>query len=82
MHFPFALLKSFDDSHPNITYFAESIGWIEIGYVDDSPLTSFIRANDPGGMVWEGKDQYKNLTEAFQDLEKGLGEWMLENGIE
>ena len=72
----------FDGSYPNITHFVEAIGWIEIGYDEDSPLTSFIRAIDPGGMVWEGKDKYKSLDEAFQDLEKGLREWMLEEGIE
>ena len=49
---------------------------------DDSPLTSFIRAIDPGGMVWEGKDAYKTLDEAFQDLEQGLERWMREEGIE
>jgi hypothetical protein len=33
-------------------------------------------------MVWEGKDAYKTLDEAFQDLEQGLGRWMREEGIE
>jgi hypothetical protein len=33
-------------------------------------------------MVWEGKDEYETLDKAFQDLEKGLGEWMREQGIE
>ena len=49
---------------------------------NNSPLTSFIRAIDPGGMVWEGKDEYKTLDQAFQDLEEGLGRWMREAGIE
>lgn len=70
------------DSYPNITQFVESIGWIEVGYDGDSPLTSFIRALDEGGMVWEGKDEYATLDEAFQDLEQGLKDWMLEVGIE
>ena len=33
-------------------------------------------------MVWEGKDTYKTLEEAFQDLDGGLGKWMREEGIE
>jgi hypothetical protein len=33
-------------------------------------------------MVWEGKDAYKTLDEAFQDLEQGLERWMREEGIE
>ncbi len=76
------MTSSLDASYPNIAYFVDAIGWIEVGRDDDSPLTSFIRAIDPGGMVWEGKDEYETLDEAFQDLEKGLGEWMREHGIE
>jgi len=74
------MATSFAESYPNIAYFVDAIGWIAVGY-DDSPLTSFIRALDPGGMVWEGKDEYKTLDEAFQDLEEGLGRWMREAGI-
>ena len=73
---------TFDDSYPNIAHFTENIGWIEIGYDDDSPLSSFIRALDPGGMVWEGKDEYQNLAEALQDLEKGIEKWIIDEGIE
>lgn len=67
--------------YPNIAYFADAIGYIEFGRDDDSLFTSFIRALDAGGMVWEGKDDYETLDGAFQDLEAGLGEWMLEQGI-
>lgn len=67
--------------YPNIARFVDVIGWIEFGRDDESPLTSFIRALDLGGMVWEGKDEYETLDEAFQDLEQGLGEWMRKQGI-
>jgi hypothetical protein len=76
------MATSFGESYPNIAHFVDAIGWIEVGHDDDSPLTSFIRAIDPGGMVWEGKDEYETLDEAFQDLEEGLGRWMREAGIE
>lgn len=72
----------FDESYPNIAHFVKSIGWIEIGYDDDSPLTSLTRAIDSGGIVWEGKDTYQTLDEAFQDLEQGIENWMFEEGIE
>lgn len=75
------MATSFAESYPNIAYFVDAIGWIAMGYDDDIPLTSFIRAMNPGGMVWEGKDEYKTLDEAFQDLEEGLGRWMREAGI-
>jgi len=71
----------FEESHPNIASFVDGYGWIEIGRDDDSPLTCFIRAINPGGMVWEGQDSYKSLDEAFQDLEEGLGEWMRDEGF-
>ncbi len=74
--------SSFESLYPNIAYFVDAIGWIEFGHNDDSPLTSFIRAIDMGGMVWEGKDKYGTLDKAFQDLEKGLGKWMREEGMD
>lgn len=50
----------------------EHEGWIEIGYNVDSPLNSFIRALDCGGMLWEGKDSYETIDAALQDLNAGL----------
>ncbi len=73
---------SFESLYPNTAHFVDAVGWLEIGKDDDSPLTSFIRALDSGGMVWEGEDAYDSLAEAFADLERGLGEWMEEVGIE
>lgn len=75
------MAPSFESLYPNIAYFVDAIGWIEMGRDDDSPLTSFIRALDIGGMVWEGKDEYKTLDEAFQDLEQGLTQWMQEQRV-
>ena len=59
--------------YPNIARWVdEHEGWIEIGYDVDSPLNSFVRALDCGGMLWEGKDSYDSLDEALQDLDAGL----------
>ncbi len=42
---------SFEDTYPNIARWVdEHEGWIEIGYDADSPLNSFVRAIDCGGM--------------------------------
>lgn len=73
---------SLDTRYPNIAYFVQAVGWIEIGHDDDSPLTSFLRALDAGGMVWEGQDDYATLDEAFENMEQGLGAWMREAGIQ
>lgn len=62
-----------EKTYPNIARWVdEHEGWIEIGYDVDSPLTSFVRALDCGGMPWEGKDSYDSLDEAMQDLDAGL----------
>lgn len=64
---------SLEKIYPNITRWVdEHEGWIEIGYDVDSPLNSFVRALDCGGMPWEGKDSYDSLDEALQDLDAGL----------
>ncbi|MBD0264705.1 MAG: hypothetical protein ICV78_18880 [Tolypothrix sp. Co-bin9] len=64
---------SFEKTYPNIAYWVdEHEGWIEIGYDVDSPLSSFVRALDCGGMLWEGKESYESLDVALQDLNAGL----------
>ena len=69
-------------TYPNIVRFVATIGRVEIGYHHDFPVTSFIRAVDDGGLVWEGEDKYPSLDAAFAALEAGLGEWMEEMEIE
>lgn len=66
---------------PNTAYFVDEYGWIELGYDEDSPLTSFVRALNMGGMVWEGEDSYPTLDEAFADLERGISQWMEQEGL-
>ena len=64
---------SLEKTYPNIDRWVyEHEGLIEIGYDVDSPLNSFVRALDCGGMLWEGKDSYDSLDEAMQDLDAGL----------
>ena len=72
---------SFASTYPNIAHFVSDIGWIEIGYSHDGYLTSFVRALDEGGMVWEGADDYPTLDAALVALETALGEWLEEMGL-
>jgi hypothetical protein len=69
------MASPFEDKYPNIDrWINEHEGWIEVGYDVDSPLNSFIRALDQGGMSWEGRSSYSSLDEAFQDLDDALAE--------
>jgi hypothetical protein len=70
------MANSFDDTYPNITYWVESLGWIEVG--QDEYSTSMVRALNEGGLVWEGNDTYETLDEAMQALETALGECIKE----
>ena len=63
---------SFEDTYPNIAEWVH--GWIEIG--QDEYSSSFVRALDVGGLVWEGESSYGTLDEALQALEAGLAAWM------
>jgi len=47
----------------------------------DGHLTSFIRAFDAGGMVWEGEDTYSTLDAAFAALDAALEQCLAELGI-
>jgi hypothetical protein len=68
--------STFEQTYPHITEWVQTHGWIEIGQIDG--FSKFVLALDEGGMVWEGKKNYKTIGEAFQALEKGLTAWMRE----
>ena len=61
---------AFEEAYPSIALWVQSYGWIEIGRDENS--SSFLRALDEGGMVWEGSDDYQSLDDALLDLEIGL----------
>ncbi|MBE9039346.1 hypothetical protein IQ235_00865 [Oscillatoriales cyanobacterium LEGE 11467] len=57
---------SLEKMYPHVDRWVyEHGGRIEIGYDEESPLTSFVRAGDCGGMWWEGKDSYESLEEVL-----------------
>ena len=63
-------MASFSETYPNIAYWTESCGWIEIG--QDEYSQSFIRVLDEGGMCWESERGYKSFDDALADLEAAL----------
>ncbi|NOQ34621.1 MAG: hypothetical protein GQ569_01840 [Methylococcaceae bacterium] len=67
--------NTFEEKYPKITFFTDSYGWIEIGFGDTYNDSSFIKAYDQGGTVWEGKETYKTTDEALDDLEQALSKW-------
>jgi chromosome segregation ATPase len=69
-------MDSISELYSNIARWVEYYGWIEIG--QNGFRSSFVRALDEGGMVWEGKDDYKSLDEALRALDAALGKWMKE----
>jgi hypothetical protein len=71
--------KTFEEQYPTIHRFVEEIGSIEIG--QHEMISSFVRAYDFGGTVYEGKDSYPSLEAALQDLEAGIKAYLDENGI-
>lgn len=75
------MTDTFATTYPNIAHFIKTTGTIEIGHHHEFPLTSFIRALDLGGMIWESADDYPTFDAALADLEASLGEWMREMGI-
>lgn len=69
----------FADAYPNIDrWISEHEGVIEIGYDVDSPLDSFVRTLDAGGMPWEGQSSYSSVDEALQDLDDALADVLSE----
>ncbi len=71
--------KIFEEKYPCIQRFIEEMGSIEIG--QDEMISSFVRAYDYGGTVYEGKTSYSNMSEAFEDLERAIKAYFDEIGI-
>lgn len=68
---------AFAASYPNVArWVREEEGWIELG--SDEFSSSFIRALNAGGLVWEGSDDYPTVDAAFADADAGLAEWLEE----
>ena len=55
--------NQFSKAYPNIAYWVEACGWIEIG--QDEYSTSLVRALDEGGMVWESSDDNRNAVKVI-----------------
>ncbi len=53
-------------------------GWVELGRTEYS--RSMARALDEGGIVWEGKTRYADLSELLSDLDAGIAQWTEKNG--
>lgn len=66
--------KTFEERYPTIHRFVEEIG-------QDNVITSFVRAYDEGGTVYEGKSSYPSMDAALADLERGIQAYLEENGI-
>jgi hypothetical protein len=69
----------FEDLYPNIAEFVGGHGFVQIGFDDDSPL-GYVVALNMGGTVFDGKQKYKSLDAALEDLDKGIADWFEEIG--
>ena len=70
-------MVSFAESYPNLNWWVENQGWIEIG--QDEYSRSMVRVLDAGGNVWESDPKSKSLDKDLQVAEKFIGEWMGKN---
>lgn len=68
----------FDDAYPNIAWWVDGAGWVEVGA--DHYSRSLIRVLDIGGMLWEGAEEYDTVAEAMDEAEAFIGRWRAENG--
>ena len=63
----------FEALYPNIAAWVED-GWVEIG--SDEHSSSWVRALDIGGTVWEGESSYPSLHDALLALDAAVAEYM------
>ncbi len=70
--------KIFDEQYPNVAWWCQGQGWIELGR--DEVSTSMIRVLDIGGLLWEGDDEYDSVGEAMTEVDNFIEQWRIENG--
>lgn len=71
------MTPSFDKLYPNLSWWVQSGGWIEVGQDDYS--RSLIRVLDTGGMLWESDEEYETVAEAMDEAEAFIMQWRKEN---
>ena len=62
-------------SGPIAEQFPNVAGWIRDGWIELGPADwtrSFIRVLDEGGMVWEGRERYDSIEDAFAEAEAAI----------
>jgi hypothetical protein len=73
------MATSFAELYPNLAYWVESFGWIEMGQDDYSQ--SLIRVLDIGGMIWESEEEYDSLDAALQEADAAIADWFKQEKI-
>lgn len=74
------MTTSFAELYPNLAYWIETFGWIELGQDDYS--SSLIRILDSGGMIWESEETYDALDATLREAEAAVADWFKEVNME
>lgn len=70
-------MANFSENYPNLNWWVENQGWIEIGQDENS--RSMVRILDEGGMVWESDPKSKTLDKDLNEAERFIAKWIEEN---
>lgn len=70
-------MVNFSENCPNLNWWVENQGWIEIG--QDEHSRSMVRILDEGGMVWESDPKSKALDKDLNGAEMFIAKWIEEN---
>ena len=62
----------FEQGYPDLASWIMGGGWVELGKTDG--VSSMARALDAGGMVWEGKEHYRNIDDLLRELNEGIAQ--------
>jgi hypothetical protein len=74
---PLRLGPPFEECYSDLARWIMGGGWVELGKTDNT--SSMARALDAGGMLWEGKERYRNMDDLLRDLNEGIARWNEEN---
>jgi SOS-response transcriptional repressor LexA len=70
---PLRVGPAFEECYPDLAGWIMGGGWVELGKTDC--VSSMARALDAGGMVWEGKERYRNMDDLLRELNEGIARW-------
>ena len=74
---PLRVGPAFEECYPDLARWIMGGGRVELGQAEGT--SSIVRALNDGGMIWAGKERYRNMDDLLRELNEGIAQRTEEN---